>query len=161
MSVRKTVLSWGLVLLVLALIAVAAYYVMAPQLRPHVTIHLGDGVFLAQVAKTPETREKGLGGSGGLRENEAMLFIFDTDDKWSMWMKDVKYPIDIVWLDKDKKVVYIVKNVPPESYPFENFTPKQEARFVIEVPAGTVGRKAIAIGHQAGFDENNIEGWKL
>ncbi len=71
----------------------------------------------------------------------------------------MKYPIDIVWLDKDKKVVYIVKNAPPESYPYENFTPKQDARYVLELPAGTVSKKSIAIGKEAMFDENAIEGW--
>lgn len=161
MSVRKHVLSWGIVALALFLVGVAAFYVLLPQLRPHVTLHLGDGVFLTQVAKTPEALEKGLSGTHNLRENEAMLFIYDRDDKWGIWMKDMSYPIDIVWLDKDKKVVYIVKNAPPESYPFESFTPKQEARYVVELPAGTVEKKAINIGAQAAFDENNIEGWKL
>lgn len=161
MSVRKGILSWGLVLLVLALIAVAAYYVMEPQLRPHVTVRIGDGVFLTPVAKTPESREKGLSGTASLRENEGMLFVFDAEDKWPVWMKDMKYPIDIIWLDKAKKVVYIVKNAPPESYPFENFTPKQNAKYILEVPAGTVNKKAISIATQAAFDENNIEGWQL
>lgn len=160
MSVRKNILSWGLVLMVLALIGVAAYFVFAPQLRPHVTLHLGDGVFLTQVAKTPTAREKGLSNTQSLRDNEGMLFVFDHDDKWAIWMKNMNYPIDIVWLDKDKKVVYIVKNAPPESYPYESFVPKQEARYVVEVPAGTVAKKSIVIGGQAGFDENNIEGWK-
>ncbi len=161
MSVRRNVLSWALVLLILGLVGFAAYYLFAPQLRPHVTIRLGDGVFAAQVAKTPETRDKGLSGTTSLRESEAMLFIYDSDDKWPIWMKDMKYPIDIIWLDKDKKIVYIVKNAPPESYPFESFTPKHAARYVIEVPAGTVNAKKIMIDGEASFDENNIEGWQL
>lgn len=161
MSVKKHVLSWGIIVLALLLVVVAALYVLLPQLRPHVTLHLGDGVFLTQVAKTPDAWEKGLSGTHSLRDNEAMLFIYDRDDKWSIWMKDMNYPLDIVWLDKDKKVVYIVKNAPPESYPFESFTPKQESRYVVELPAGTVAKKAINIGTQAVFDENNIEGWKL
>src|SRR6266542_6597913 len=106
MSVRKNVLSWGLIVLVLGLVGAAAYYVLAPQLRPHVTVHLGDGVFLAQVAKTQPTREKGLSGTTSLRSEEAMLFVYDSDGKWPIWMKDMNYPIDIIWLDKDKKVVY-------------------------------------------------------
>jgi uncharacterized membrane protein (UPF0127 family) len=138
----------------------AAYFVFAPQLRPHVTLHLGDGVFLTQVAKTPKAREKGLSDTRGLRENEGILFVFDHNDKWPIWMKDMNYSIDIVWLDENKNVVYIVKNAPPESYPYESFTPKQDARYVVEIPAGTVGKKAISIGTQAEFDENNIEGWK-
>jgi uncharacterized membrane protein (UPF0127 family) len=134
---------------------------MAPQLRPHVTIRIGDGVFLTQVAKTQDTREKGLSGTSSLRAEEGMLFIYDSDDKWPIWMKDMNYPIDIIWLDKDKKVVYIVKNAPPESYPYDTFTPKQDARYVLEVVAGTVGGKSISIGSVAAFDENNIEGWNL
>lgn len=160
MSVRKGVLSWALVLLVLGLVGGTAYFAFEPQLRPHVTLHLGDGVFLTRVAKTTEAREKGLSKTSSLRESEGMLLVFDTDGKWTIWMKDMNYPLDLIWLDKDKKVVYIVKNAPPESYPFESFSPKQEARYVVEVPAGTVGRKSVVIGSQAEFDENNIEGWK-
>jgi uncharacterized membrane protein (UPF0127 family) len=161
MSLRKDVFSWGLIILVLGLVAAAAIYILWPQLQPHVTVRLGDGVFAAKVAKTSDAREKGLSGTNGLREDQALLFVYETNDKWPIWMKDMNYPIDIVWLDKDKKVVYIVKNAPPESYPYETFTPKQEARYVLEIPAGTVGRKSITIGTEAMFDENTLEGFGL
>lgn len=156
---KKNVLSWIAVVLVLFMIGAAAFYALWPQLRPHVTVHIGDGVFNSQVAKTPAEREKGLSGSRGLKADQAMLIVFDRDDKWSIWMKEMNYPIDIVWLDKDKKVVYIVKNAPPESYPYETFAPKQEARYVLEFPAGTTSKKAIKIGSEAKFDENRLEGW--
>jgi uncharacterized membrane protein (UPF0127 family) len=66
-----------------------------------------------------------------------------------------------VWLDKEKKVVYIVKNAQPEGYPQQDFTPKQDARYVLELPAGTVSSKSIIVGKSAVFDENNLEGaWK-
>lgn len=151
-------LSWGLVVLVLGLIVATALYVLWPQLQPHATVRLGDGVFLAQVAKTDEERAKGLSGTSGLRENQAMLFVYDTDNKWPIWMKEMNYPLDIIWLDKDKKVVYIVKNAPPESYPYESFVPKQEARYIVELPAGTVGKKSINVGSAASFDEHHLEG---
>lgn len=161
MSGRKDITSWLLIIFVLGLIGTGAYFALEPQLRPHVKIHLGDAVFKSRVAKTPEEREKGLSGTRGLNDDEAMLFVYDKDDKWSMWMKDMTYPIDIIWLDKDKKVVYIVKNAPPESYPYETFAPKQEARYIVELKAGTVGKKSIVIGTPAQFDENNVEGLKL
>jgi uncharacterized membrane protein (UPF0127 family) len=159
MKRKRGAWSWILVILTLLLIGGTAFYVLLPQLQMHTTVRIGDGVFLARVAKTAESREKGLSGTSGLRDNQAMLFIYDSDGKWPIWMKDMKYPIDIVWLDKDKKVVYIVKNAPPESYPYENFTPKQDARYVLEFPAGTVSKKSIVIGEETVFDENNIEGW--
>jgi uncharacterized membrane protein (UPF0127 family) len=157
----KTIVSWLFIVLVLALVAMAAYFVLAPQLRPHVTVRLGDAVFAARVAKTEDERIKGLSGTPGLQDTEAMLLVYDHDDKWSIWMKDMRYPLDIIWLNKDKKVVHIVKNAPPESYPYESFASKEAARYVLEVKAGTVDKKSITIGLQAGFDENNIEGWKL
>lgn len=158
MSQRKNALSWGLIILVLILVGAAAYYILLPQIQPHVNVHIGDGLFVTKVAKTPEEREKGLSDTYELRRDQAMLFVYDRDDKWPIWMKDMKYPVDIVWLDKDKTIVYIVKNAPPESYPYEQFVPKEKARYVLEVPAGSVGQKKITIGAKAAFDENDLEG---
>lgn len=161
MSLRKDIFSWGLIVLVLALVVSATLYVMWPQLQPHATVRIGDGVFAAKVVKTPEERTKGLSGTSELRSDQAMLFVYESDGKWPIWMKDMDYPIDIVWLDKEKKIVYIVKNAPPESYPYEQFEPKQDARYVLELPAGTVGKKSIIIGKSAVFDENTLEGFGL
>ena len=77
MSHQRDVLSWGLVLFVLLLVAGAAYYLLLPQLQPHVTLRLGDGVFTAQVADTQEKREKGLSGTYSLRDSQALLFVYD------------------------------------------------------------------------------------
>jgi uncharacterized membrane protein (UPF0127 family) len=157
-SRHRDVWSWVLIVFVLLLVIGSVLYVMWPQLQPHATIRIGDGVFTSRVAKTDAERAKGLSGTQQLREDQAMLFVYDSDDKWSIWMKGMYYPIDIVWLDKDKKVVYIVKNAQPDSYPHESFAPKQDARYVIELSAGTVEKKMITIGTVAVFDENNLEG---
>lgn len=161
MSRRKDALSWALIALGLLLVGAAAVYVMLPQLQPHTTLHLGDGVFTARVAKTPAERTKGLSDTVSLGDDQAMIFVYDKDGKWPMTMKGMKYSLDIVWLDKDKKVVYIVKNANSASYPYETFVPKEDARYVVEVVAGTVGKKAVTINGTASFDENNLEGLKL
>lgn len=160
MSLRKDVMSWGLVVIVLLLVAAATFWVLWPQLtQPHTKLRLGDGVFQARIADSPAEREKGLSGTSQLGQDQALLFIYDTDEKWSIWMKDMNYAIDIVWLDKSKKVVYIVKNADPESYPRENFSPNEPARYVVEFAAGTVDKKTINIGDVAKFDETQLEGW--
>jgi uncharacterized membrane protein (UPF0127 family) len=161
MSRRKDVLSWGLIALVLLLVGAAAAYILWPQLQPHTTLHLGDGVYTARVAKTQVDRDKGLTGTNSLGEDQAMIFVYDTDGKWPVSMKGIKYSLDIIWLDKDKKVVYIVKNALPESYPYEVYTPKEDARYVVEVVAGTTGRKAVTINSATTFDENDIKGLQL
>lgn len=157
-SRRKEALSWLSVVFVLLIVGAAAVYILWPQTQPRATVRIGDGVFKAAVARTDEARTQGLSGSEALREDEALLLIYGDDEKWSIWMKDMNYPIDIVWLDKNKEVVHIVKNAPPDSYPQEQFTSKKVARYVLELPAGTVAAKSITIGSAAAFDENNIGG---
>jgi len=161
MSRRKDAFTWVLIAGVLLLIGAAAFYMLLPQLQPHTTVHIGDAVFTTRVAKTQDDRDKALGGTYNLRDDQAMLLVYETDGKWAVNMKDMNYPIDIIWLDKDKKVVYIVKNAPPESYPYESFAPKENARYVLEANAGIVGEKKINIGAEAMFDENNLEGVSL
>lgn len=158
MSLRKDVWSWGIVAIVLLLVGAAAFYIFWPQLQPHTTLRLGDGVFTTRVADTEAEREKGLSGTLSLRQDEALLFVYDKDDKWPIWMKDMNYAIDIVWLSKDKEVVYIVKNVQPDNQS-SSFVPKHNARYVVEFVAGTVDKKTISIGDKAMFDEAQLEGW--
>lgn len=158
MSLRKLSPStWLVAGLILAVVA-AALYIIMPQMRPQAMVHLGDGIFRARVSRTAEQRQTGLSGVQYLNSDEAMLFVFDQDDRWSIWMKDMNFPIDIVWLDASQKVVYIVKNASPDSYPATVFTPKTPARYVVEVKAGTVDQQRIVIGQTATFDLNQVTG---
>jgi uncharacterized membrane protein (UPF0127 family) len=67
----------------------------------------------ADVPITSELMAKGLAVKNQLKENEAMLFIFEESAKHSFWMKDMKFPIDIIWLNSDGKVVHIEQNLQP------------------------------------------------
>lgn len=89
----------------------------------------------AELADTETERSRGLGGRGFLPEKGGMLFVFDSKDKHCFWMKDMKFPIDIIWLDDVKKVVNIESNVKPDTYP-TGYCPESLARYVIEVNAG-------------------------
>jgi len=150
---------WSVVIvgLILLLVGATAFYVLGPQTQPHTTLHLGDGIFKARVVQSVAERERGLSGTSQLAQNQAMILVFDGNGRWPIWMKDMNYPLDIVWLNQDKKVIYIVKNAPPDSYP-KTFLPKDAARYVVELPAGMVDQKTITVGTEAGFDENNLDG---
>lgn len=143
--------------LVLMLVLAAAFYVVWPQVQPRTTLRIGDGVFTAQVAATETDRQAGLSGTSQLGADKAMIFVFDSDDKWPIWMKDMNYPLDIVWLNQQKQVVYIVKNAQPGSYP-KTYKPTKLARYVIELAAGSADSKTIRVGGAAVFDENNLDG---
>ncbi len=87
------------------------------------------------LATTPEAHAQGLSGRKELKENEGMLFVFDKPGKYSFWMKDMNFPIDIIWVSEDFKVVYIKKDARPELYP-ETYAPKDNAKYVLEVVSG-------------------------
>lgn len=160
MSWRRDATSWLIILLVLIIVASGAVYVLWPQLQPHTTVRLGDAVFLAKVAKTQTDRDQGLNGSQ-LSADQAFLMVYDSDDKWPVTLQGSPGALDIIWLNSDKQVIYIVKNAPPDSPPYTIYTPHDPARYVLEVPAGTVDQKSITINQAATFDENNIQGFQI
>ena len=125
--------------------------------QPRVTLTLSRGTFQAKVVDTEVLREKGLSGTKELQLTDAMLFVFDENDKHGIWMKDMLFPIDIVWLDEKRKVIYMVKHAEPSSYPYTTYKPTKPARYVIEFPADTIERKDIIIGDKAIFDLSTIQ----
>lgn len=102
-----------------------------------------------EVVDTDNDRQVGLSGRLAL-PRDGMLFIFQTPSKYSFWMKDMSFPIDIIWFDKDWQVVYVVERASPSSYP-ERFAPSMDAQFVLEVESGFASSTQIKIGTQAKF----------
>jgi len=90
-----------------------------------------------------------------LAENEGMLFIFENEGYFGIWMKDMNFPIDIAWLDKDKKIISIEKNVDPETYPKVFYAQKNDlpilSLYVLETSAGFLGKNNIQIGDFVDF----------
>lgn len=139
-----------LVMGVILLVVVAAVTLIMPMFQSTTPLRIGSDAFDAGLANTPATREKGLGGVMNLGPKQALILAFPNDDQWQIWMKGMKIPIDIVWLDQTKKVVYIINNVSPDDPSI--FTPPMPTRYVIEFPAGTVADKNITLGSSASFD---------
>lgn len=88
---------------------------------------------------TPQELTRGLSGRQSLAQDRGMLFDFGKSGRHCIWMKDMKFAIDIIWLDQDQKVVTVRENVRPETYP-ETFCPDQLTKYVIEVNAGVARR---------------------
>src|SRR3989338_1806519 len=79
--------------------------------------------------------QQSLSGRSGLAEGEGMLFVFPQDGKYGFWMKDMRFSIDILWLNASGMVVYMAQNVSPDSFP-KSFESDVPARYVLELPAG-------------------------
>jgi len=106
-----------------------------------------------ELASTPEKRAKGLMFREHLSSARGMLFIFSNDDFWPFWMKNTLIPLDMIWLNKDKKIVDVVVNAQPAvtGAPY-SFKPVSLARYVLEANAGFVEKNKISVGDEARFD---------
>lgn len=114
------------------------------------TVIINKVAISVDVADTDARRGLGLSGRGELRDNEGMLFIFDPETTPGFWMKDMNFPIDIIWLDTFMNTVFITKNAEPSSYP-SIFTPPVLIKYVLEVPAGFADKNNVKNGDQASF----------
>jgi uncharacterized membrane protein (UPF0127 family) len=115
-----------------------------------IPISIGHTSIRAYVATTTEAQERGLGGRESIGSDESMLFVFGTADAYSFWMKDMKFPIDIFWVDEFKHIVFIKENALPESFP-ESFTPNSPAKYVLETQSGFAKKNDVKIGDSVLF----------
>lgn len=145
-----TAAKWIVGVAILFVLALAAWNIFF-QPEDTTRVQMGDTTFLTQVAATDEDRQRGLSGTRQLQDNRGMLFVYGEEDTWGIWMKDMHIDLDIIWLDADKRVVHIVKNATPDTYP-QIFRPEKPAQYVLEINAGLVDRRNIQIGTRAQFE---------
>ncbi|MFQ5542831.1 MAG: DUF192 domain-containing protein [Nitrospiria bacterium] len=107
----------------------------------------------AEVVDTPEKREQGLMFREHLPEGGGMLFVFQKAKPYQFWMKNCKFPIDIIWLSKTKKIIYISEKTPPcQADPCPLYGPKkQNALYVLEVASGFSKREGLSQGIKIQF----------
>jgi uncharacterized membrane protein (UPF0127 family) len=111
---------------------------------------VGGKTFVVLVADTEYLQEKGLSGQESLPLDHGMLFIFQKPNNYGFWMKEMKFPIDIVWFDQNFKIIYIEKSLSPETYP-KIFYPNGQAMYVLEISAGQSQKLGLQIGDTAQF----------
>ncbi len=102
------------------------------------------------LALTPDEQAKGLSGRGELKEQEGMLFVFEKPAKHVFWMKDMNFPIDIIWLNENREIVYIKTDARPELFP-ETYAPNENAKYVLEVVSGFSDKNNLKVGDQVQF----------
>lgn len=136
------------VLLYIVGVAAALFAVLAPTLfyQPATaSLRAGGKTINLQIAATEAAQEQGLGGRRSMSDNQGMLFTFDQPNRQCFWMKDMRFPLDIIWLNSAKQVVYLRADVSPKTYP-EKFCPSSPARYVIELNAGQAAQLDIRSG---------------
>ena len=108
-------------------------------------IHFGNIPLRVEVANTDEERSRGLSGKDTLPSTQGMLFVFSYESFWEFWMRGVRFPIDIIWIDSDFHVVDILPDLGPETYP-NTYRPRAKAQYVVETNAGFTEAFGIRVG---------------
>lgn len=149
--------------LITAVLIVVAAVVLGIRNRhlPERDIRIGGEVFRVEIAATDEPRRHGLSGRDSLPPSRGMLFTYLTPFRYGFWMKDMHFPIDIIWLrsgtnPRTAVVVDIAPNVKPPSSELPDYRvtqlpvyyPRDVADIVLELPAGTARRLGLKIGDE-------------
>jgi len=117
-----------------------------------VTVILSGTTVRAMLADTDELRIRGLSGRPSLSEDEGMLFVFPNPGTYGFWMKDMQFPIDIIWISESGHVVGVTPMVLPDTFP-KTFFPPQPVVSVLEVPAGFSTRFGVVVGQSISFEK--------
>lgn len=112
------------------------------------TVTMKEQTFKVEVADTPEEQENGLSRKKSLPEDQGMLFIFDSPTTPAFWMKEMQFPIDIIFI-ADTTVTTIHENVQPpetETSPLRLYKPTAPSDKVLELNAGKVAELGLQVG---------------
>lgn len=131
---KKLTLFLGIVLLLLLINSDRLLKLFDPAEE---TLQIGEQIFKLEIADEPEELARGLSGREKLPEDYGLLFVFPKPGRHGFWMKDMKFPIDIIWLDENKEIISITKNLEPNSYP-QVFYPPRDIKYALEINTGII-----------------------
>lgn len=143
---------WIAAVIVVGLALYLSFFASRISGNKTLTVPTSGKKYSLRVADTPELRSQGLSGTDSLPINEGMLFVFKQENHACFWMKGMKYSLDMVWLDQNKKVVNLQANISPSTYPDQNFCSRyKKALYVIELNAGEIENSRIGLGQTLKF----------
>ena len=140
-------------ILIIGLLISLIASVTACQAEPKVTISTKDGrtvSFVVEIADTPSKREMGLQYRRDLAADRGMIFLFPAESQQSFWMKNTPLPLDMIFINRERKIVGIVEQTVPFSMDPRSVT--APSQFVLEINGGLAKRHAIKAGDAVRFD---------
>ncbi len=112
-----------------------------------------NSVYSVEIAADQDLRAQGLMYRDQLRPATGMLFFFPADGDYGFWMKNTLIPLDMIWIDSNRKVVHIKTDVPPcriEQCP--SYDPGVPSRYVLELAAGEAAKHRLTVGDVLRFE---------
>jgi uncharacterized membrane protein (UPF0127 family) len=134
-----------------AFLLVAALAGPALAGAPEMPLALPSGKSLTvELMLTPEDQARGLMFRESLPQDRGLLFVFPVPGQHSFWMKNCRFPIDMVFLDEDARVTYVAESVPPcKKDPCPSYGPSgpmKPTKYVLEINAGQAAREKLIRG---------------
>ncbi|MCX6565823.1 MAG: DUF192 domain-containing protein [Candidatus Aminicenantes bacterium] len=140
--------------------AVGTFLFCAPQgTDKFVKVYFPDGRSVtAELAISDAERAQGLMYREKIGADQGMLFCFPEEDYHAFWMKNTIIALDMLWLDKDRRIVHIEKNVPPcKEDPCPSYPPSRPGSYVLELGAGGADLYNLKLFDRLDFQVNGIK----
>ena len=135
----------------MAALALSLFALLGLSTQPVAMLPDGARITL-EIAVTDEERARGLMYRDVLAADAGMLFVFDSDDQHSFWMKDCFISLDLIWLDKAGAVVEIFPNAPPcKLDPCPSYHPAKPGLAVLELNGGAAKQHGLHPGSLVRF----------
>ena len=135
------------ILIIPVLLLILFFLKLIPTETTYKTVKIGNTTVKAEVADTLQKQTEGLMGRSSLSSNNGMLFVFQTENYPGIWMFNVNFPIDIMWIDKGMKITDIVQNAPPCTLNCTTYLPSEKSLYVLEVNSGFIAKNKIKVGN--------------
>jgi hypothetical protein len=130
------------------LLCAAVPAAMAASAADRVTIDANGHRILAEVADTPDARDRGLMFRTAMPADQGMLFVYPNDARHCMWMRNTDVPLSVAFLDGHRRVINIDEMVPRTD---TSHCAAGPARFVLEMPAGWFLQHGVGAGTRLDF----------
>lgn len=140
---------------VLILALTAAFVLDKQENLPIKELIVGGSQLTIEIADTLATQRQGLSGRDKLDFDRGMLFVYEDKQIRNYWMKDMKFPLDVLWITDDK-VVGLQENIQfmQDRASVERFRSKQAVDKVLEVQAGWIAKNGVKIGDMVDFGQD-------
>lgn len=134
MTLNKIIIGFIIILLLFSGFILLQINASAPKSKITIDKH----TFMVELETTPQQQQQGLSGRASLAQNRGMLFVFKTPDRYPFWMKDMKFPLDMIFINNNK-IVDIIQNIPAPKKGETNlpiYTPSAPDNQTLEINAG-------------------------
>jgi len=146
---RRLAVGVCIIVLLAASLLIGYYIYMQPRTA---TIEFAGVRLTVELATTPAAQEQGLSGRDSMPADHGMLFVFNQEAQWGFWMHEMRFPLDIIWFNAQRQVVFMEQDLSPctpTACPV--YSPSVNALYVLEVNAGFVRANGVGLGESFTF----------